>query len=85
MKFYAIATNKSGKNQMISFDDMGEKAPRYLYQAERDAKLICKKEGLNFQSAHVVQGTQKGNSTLTKFYKLRRKTGSNGKDFAKSL
>ncbi|MNW58617.1 hypothetical protein D3C74_364940 [compost metagenome] len=84
-KFYAIANTKSGESKLISFEDMGKNAPKWLYQAEKIAKQYSEKNGLIFQGAYVSQGTQKQPQTITKFKKLRTKTGNNGKYFAKSL
>ncbi|OME55546.1 hypothetical protein BSK59_13805 [Paenibacillus odorifer] len=84
-KFYAFAINNDGKTEVINFEDMGTKVPKYLAQAEQIAKEYATKNGLVFKSAHVENNTLKGGKTLTKFKKLRSQTGSNGKNFAKAL
>lgn len=73
MKFYATAKNTEGKSQLINFENMGENAPKYLFQAEQLAKDICKKEGFVFQAVHSVMGSQKQGSPLTKFFKERKR------------
>lgn len=84
-KFYAVAEGKNNQSLRINFDNL-DKQPQNRFEAEQIAIDYGKKQGLHNVNTYIAKGTQKQGSTLTKFFKYRKKNnGKNPKDFHKFL
>jgi len=66
--FYATATSKEGKSFVIKLVS-GLRA-----SALSEAKVECKKKGLQFEGLYPVKQVEKRGDTLTKYYKERKQS-----------
>jgi hypothetical protein len=66
-KFYATASDKDGKSYVIKVNSS------FRTTAVKEAKAECKKKSLKYEGLYLVKQSEKSGSTLTKYYKERKK------------
>lgn len=68
-KYYATGKNDKGAISVVRIDS------GFRPVAMKEAIEKCKKDGLTFDGLHLEKGSNNAASTMTKFFRQRRKNG----------